>query len=306
MRFFTLLLFLGTCFGLWAQAPAGAKKSLLDKATLEAYVRQLELLPPSLAVKAGTPKASIYPNYLDMPVEVETPNGVYALHYFVSKDGQMLLKGNIFDVNQQPFENERKLLKTDLQPSFGTPGAPLVMVLFSDFQCPNCKEEAKVIRDNVEKNYPKDIRVYFKDFPLEKLHPWAKAGSIAGRCVFRQQPASFWDFHDWVYEHQAELTADNLKTKIMGWADTKNIDSAKLGQCMETRATEKEVDREVAEGRMLGVSGTPQIFLNGRPLPPGALPWQTLDQIIKAELEFAKKAGAGEKCCEVTIPGLAK
>jgi protein-disulfide isomerase len=306
MRFlFTLFLTAAVCGIVGAQTSAPAQKPALDKAALANYIRQVELLPPQLSVKVGDPKASIYPNFLDVPVEVETPNGIYALHYFVSKDGQLLIKGNIFDVNKPPFENERKQLKTDQQPSFGTPGAPIVIVVFSDFQCPNCREEAKVLREHLQKDYAKDVHVYFKDFPLDKLHPWARQAAIAGRCIFHEQPASFWDFHDWIYEHQAEITADNLKTKVLGWAETKNLNAAKLGECMDSKATEKEVDREVAEGRALGVSGTPTIFINGRPMT-GAIPWQTLDQILKAELEYAKKNGAGEKCCEIAIPGLAK
>ena len=304
MRLFSILLItLGACFAAAAQTPA--KSSGPDKAKLEAYIRQVELLPEQLKVRVGDTTPSVYANFLDVPVEVETPNGIYAIHYFLSKDGKLLVKGNMFDTGMAPFEAERKHLKTDLQPSFGTPGAPVVVVVFSDFQCPKCKEEAFIIRDNLRKTFEKDVRVYFKDFPLETLHPWSKQGAIAGRCVFRQQPAAFWDYHDWIYEHQSEINPDNLKDKVQGWGETKSLDVAKLGTCIETKATEKEVDRSVAEGRLLGVSGTPTLFINGRPIT-GALPWANLEQLIKMEIEYAKKAGAGEKCCEVTIPSLVK
>jgi protein-disulfide isomerase len=301
----SLFILVTACFAAAAQTPAPSKTPSLDKAKIEAYIRQVELLPEGLKVKVGDGTPSVYANFLDVPVEVETPNGIYAIHYFVSKDGNLLVKGNLFDMRTAPFEAERKQLKTDMQPSFGTPGAPVVVVVFSDFQCPKCKEEASIIRDNLRKTFEKDVRVYFKDFPLETLHPWSKQAAIAGRCVFRQQPAAFWDYHDWIYEHQSEINPDNLKAKVEGWAETQKLDSAKLGECIATKATEKEVDRSVAEGRMLGVSGTPTLFINGRPIT-GALPWPNLEQLIKMEIEYAKKAGAGEKCCEVSLPGLAK
>lgn len=294
------------CSTVGAQAPA-TPKSALDKPTFEAYLRHLELLPASLKVVVGDPKPTIFEGFLEVPVEVVTPNGVATLRYFVSKDGRHIIKGNLFDISKYPFQQELNKLRTDLQPSFGTPGAPVVVVVFSDFQCPNCREEAKVVRESMAKAFPDKVRVYFKNFPLEQIHPWAKPAAMAARCVFRQQPTAFWDFHDWMFEHQPEINAENLKTKVIGWAESKNVDSAKLGQCMDTKATEAEVNREIAEARSLGVTGTPMMYINGRPLQ-GAIPWQTLEEIIKRELGFqqtsAATAAPGEKCCEVTIPSL--
>ena len=77
-----------------------------------------------------------------------------------------------------------------------------MIVEFSDFQCPYCKEEAKMLRQNLIQTYPKQVRLYFKDFPLENMHPWAKAAAIAGRCVFQQKTDAFWEYHDWIFAHQ--------------------------------------------------------------------------------------------------------
>ncbi len=283
---------------------AETPKSAFDKPTFEAYIRRLELLPANLKVNIGEPKPTAFDGFMEIPVEIVTPQGVAPVRYLVSKDGKTIIKGNLYNIAKNPFQPELDKLKTDLQPSFGTPGAPVVMVIFSDFQCPNCREEAKGLRENVTKAFPDKVRVYFKDFPLEQIHPWAKPAAIAGRCVFRQKPAAFWDYHDWIYEHQQEILPDNLKTKIVGWAETKNLDTDKLTQCMDTKATEGEVDKEIAEGRSLQVTGTPTVFLNGRALQ-GAIPWTTMQEIIKRELGFQETAAtAGEKCCEVTIPSL--
>lgn len=298
MRFIaTLLLALGAC------ALAQTKKPPLDRPRLESYVRHLELLPADLPMKIGEPTPSHFASYYNLPVEITTPNGVYALHYFISADGQTLVRGIMTDLTKPPFEAERKQLTTAGQPSFGPADAPVNIVVFSDFQCPNCKDEAKIVHGNLGQTFPKDVRVFFKDFPLEKLHPWAKQAAIAGRCVYKQQPAAFWDFHDWIYEHQAEISPEDLKTKVAGFAETKNLDAAKLSGCIDAKATEAEIDREVAEGRLLGVSGTPTLFVNGRPLT-GAVKWEQLEQIVKRELEYGKKSA--EKCCEVSLPGLAK
>jgi protein-disulfide isomerase len=288
-----------------ARAAQPAKNSALDKATLEAYLRRVELLTPSVKMVIGDPKPSMFEALYEVPVEVVTQNGIVPLRYFVSKDGKLIVKGNVYDVSKNPFQGELNKLKTDLQPSFGSPGAPVVLVLFSDFECPRCKEEAQAMRANLLKEFPDKVRVYFKDFPLEQMHPWAKPAAIAGRCVYRQQPAAFWDYYDWIYEHQGEILADNLKTKVAGWAESKNVDTQKLIECMDTKATEAEVDREVVEGRNLLISGTPTLFINGRPIT-GAIPWDTLKEVINRELGYQQTAAdAGEKCCEVTIPSLA-
>src|SRR6202012_3027934 len=106
--------------------------------------------------------------------------------FYVSMDGQKIIRGTVFDLNQNPFKHELDLLKTQYQPNFGTPGAPVVLVEFSDFECPFCRQEAQVLRQNLLKAYTKEVRLYYMDFPLESPHPWAKAGSIAARCMFHQ------------------------------------------------------------------------------------------------------------------------
>ncbi len=97
-----------------------------------------------------------------------------------------ILQGQVFDIATNPFKKDLDKLKTAFEPSMGTPGADVVMVEFSDFECPYCKEEAAMLRQNLLSAYPKQVRLYFKTFPIESLHPWAKAAAIAAKCVFRQ------------------------------------------------------------------------------------------------------------------------
>ena len=165
-----------------------------------------------------------------------------------------------------------------------------------------------MLRQNLLTAYPTQVRLYFKDFPIESIHPWAKPAAIAGRCVFRQNPSSFWSYHDWIFAHQADITAANLKDKVMEWAKgQKDIDALQLGQCMDTKATEAEVDKNIAEGRALDVNATPTLFVNGRRIAQ-AIDWPNLRGIIDYEIEYQKTAkNAGEDCgCELKLdaPGL--
>ncbi len=296
-------LFLLACLLLPVAQPASDKKSALDKPTLEAYVRHLFVWGPQIKVEISNAKPSALPGMMEVNVRASAGSASQDLLFYVSKDGQKIVQGTVFDVKDNPFKADLDKLKTDLQPNFGTPGAPVVLVLFSDFQCPYCKEEAKMLRGNILSAYPKQVRLYFKDLPLEQIHPWAKAAAIAGRCVFKQNPAAFWDYHDWIYEHQGEITKENFREKALEFAKGKEIDALQFGRCMDTRATEAEVDKSVGEARELKVNSTPTLFVNGRKLP-AQVAWPDLRQIIDHEIEYQKTAkNAGEDCgCEVKLP----
>ena len=285
-------------------AQTKTKPAAFDKPKFEASVRHLLLPDPRVEITIDDPKPSSVAGLKQIDVRLNYMGSTQHYLFWISDDGHQVLYGRMFDITRSPFQTDLDRIHTDLSPSFGTPGAPLVLVLYSDFQCPACKEEAKALRENIVKTYPTDVRVYFKDFPLESIHPWAKMASICGRCVFRQVPAAFWDFYDWAYEHQTEITGENLKDKVLEFAKTKNLDTLQLSRCMETKATEGEVDKSIAEGKSLDIDQTPTLFINGRRIP-GSIPWQNLKALIDAELPYAKaNPESGEKCCEVKIPSV--
>ncbi len=294
LRFTGLLVF--------AWLAAAGERSALDKATLEAYLRHLFLWGPEIRVEVADPKPSAVEGLLEVRVRAQAGAASAEQTFFVSRDGRRILQGVVYDVNDHPFRGNLSKLKTGADPSLGTPGAPVVLVLFSDFQCPYCKEEAKMLRQHLLAAYPTQVRLYFKDYPLESIHPWAKAAAIAGRCVFRQSEGAFWEYHDWVYEHQSELTPENLKRKVLEFAQGRNLDALQLNRCLETRATESEVDASLAEGRSLQVNATPTLFVNGRRLA-SQVSWPQLKAIIDFEIEYQKTAHtAGDSsCCEVKL-----
>jgi protein-disulfide isomerase len=302
------LLTLAAAFLLAAPVSAqNQKKSALDKAVLEAYVRHLFVLKAEIKVQVGDPKPSQLEGFVDVVVHASLGEASQDFPFLVSKDGSKILQAVVYDVNSNPFKPDLDKLKTEVQPSLGTPGAPVVLVEFADFECPVCKTEAIMLRQNLLAAYPTQVRLYFKDFPIESLHPWAKPAAIAGRCVFRQNPSSFWSYFDWIYAHQADITAPNLKDKVMEWAKgDKDIDVLQLGRCIDTKATEAEVDKNLAEGHGLDINATPTLFVNGRRIPQ-IIDWTNLRGIVDYEIEYQKTAkNAGEACCEVKLdtPGL--
>ncbi len=284
-----------------AEAPPPPRNAL-NKADLEFYVRHLYIWAPQIEVEIGDPKPTAIEGLLEVPVRASFQGNSKELALYVSKDGQHIFEGNTYNVGENPFrETIEKITNID-QPGFGKEGAPVVIAVFSDFQCPYCAAEAKVLRTQVPAAYPEQVRVYFHDFPLQ-AHKWAKPAALAGRCIYGLDPAVFWDYHDWIFENQKSITEQNVSAKVMEFAGGKGLDPLKLSPCIEKRETEAKIDESIKEGMAVGVSSTPTLFINGRRVP-GSLQWEQLKQIIDYEIEYQKVAkNAGDDCgCEVSVP----
>ena len=287
-------------------------KATLDKAALEAYLRHAELWIPQVAVTIDDPQPSAYlPGFSEVAVHLTYQGQSKDERYYVSQNGKSVVKGDVYDLTKSPFQSALDRIKTENQPSYGKAGAPVSIVVFGDFQCPVCKAEADVMRKNLVQSFPDKVQVFFKDFPLESIHPWARAASDTGRCIYKQDPQAFWKFHDWIYENQEGVTGDNLNSKVMAWAGTASVDTIQLGRCVDGKVTDSEVAQNMAEGRALGVDATPTSFINGRKLV-GAMEWPILQQLVNLEIEHqaaaakaAKETAKCEDACVVTIPSLA-
>lgn len=276
---------------------------VLDRPRLEAYFRHLFVWPQPIQIAIADPTPAPMPGYWLIKVTGSQGQGSITENFFLSQDQKNIIRGQVFDANENPFKPELDKIRTEFQPATGTSGAPVVLVEFSDFECQYCREEAKVLRDNLLKEYPKDVRLYFMAFPLEQIHPWARAAASMGRCIFHQQAGAFWDYHDWIFEHQAEITPENLKSKVLEFAKTKGIDVDQLSKCVENKATDEEVNQTIAMGKALEVQSTPTIFINGRRLA-GAMAWPDLKRVIDYEIDYQKVAkNAGENCgCDLRLP----
>jgi protein-disulfide isomerase len=279
-------------FSLFSAASAlgqPAAVAQVDKVAIEAYLRRLEMWVPDVSVKIDDPKPNAYANgYSELTVHLSYNGQGKDERYYISTDGKRLFKGEPFDLTRSPFQANIDKLTLDKQPSFGGVKPTVNIVVFADFQCPYCKAEAEILRTKVTQTFPDAVRIYFKDFPLESIHPWARAGSVAGRCVYRQSATRFWDFHDWIYKGQSEITADNLREKVVAWATEAKLDAPSLGACIDTKATNAEVNASMAEARSLGINATPTVFLNGNKFE-GSLEWPVMEQLIKFELEYQAK-----------------
>jgi len=285
-------------------AADSGEKTALDKATLGAFVRHLLIWGPQINVTVSDPVPSELDGFSLVKVTGTAGGTSQSQMFYVSKDGKQVVRAVVYDIDKNPFHQDFERITVTDQPSMGTPGAPVRIVAFTDFECPYCRQEAESLRANLLKTYPEQVRLYFKDFPLESIHPWAKLAAIAGRCVYRQSGDAFWKYHDFVFAHQSEINPQNARDKLLEYSSKlPGIDALKLTRCIDSKETAGEVNDSIAEGKALGVNSTPTLFINGRKISQN-LPWKNLKQVIDFELNYQKTAkNAGDiDCCTVKLP----
>jgi protein-disulfide isomerase len=287
---------------------AGPSTPKFDKSKLENYIRYAEGFLSSVKIIIDDPVPSGNAGFFRVLVHLSQGDNKLERLYYLTPDGQHFINGSVWDLNGSPFQDTLANLPANGY-SFGPADAKITVVVFSDFQCPFCQGFAQTVRQNLPAKYPKDVRVVFKDFPIDAIHPWAHAAAEASHCFGNQSPDAFWAFHDWIFAHQKEITPQNLREKVMALGKEKALDEEKLGSCLDTHASAAAVEESIKAGKNLMVQQTPTLFINGR-LEPGALPWPELDAVLKLELGRpaaipgpASKAG----CCEVSvIPSISK
>lgn len=299
------LLAVGLAAVIQAQSPAGAH---LDLPAIESYIRHLLMWTPGIAVKLGEPTPASMPGLYRLTVRGTAGQKSQDEVFYVSADGQTIIHGDVFDVKKSPFEADISRLKTEDQPFLGTPGAPVTIVEFSDFQCPYCRQESSIVRKDLMEAFPHDIQLYYVDYPLESIHPFARGAAVLGRCIYRQNNASFWAYHDWIFEHQGEITPENLRERGMAFSGAdKNLDMKQLTDCAVATAPREEVDHNKTIGDSLKINSTPTFFVNGRRLV-GTIALQDWKMVVQHEIDYAKTLKKEADCCSIqlALPGMGK
>ncbi len=277
-----------------------AAQPALDMAALEAYVRHLFIWNPEIKVAFSEPKPSGVAGLQELVVSAAGEGRSEQHRLLVADDGRAAILGTLFRLDQNPFQADLDRISLGSGPSLGSPEAPVVLVLYTDFQCPYCREQSLDLRRNLPRAYPTEVLLYVKDFPLEPIHPWARKAALAGRCIYRQGSSNYWSFHDWIFENQAAFTPQNIVERILDYAQTRPIDTLQLSRCLEDGSAEAEVDRSIAEARSLQIDSVPTLFINGRRINR-QLSWAQIKTIIDNELYYqrATKKSGQAPCCVV-------
>lgn len=161
-------------------------------------------------------------------------------------------------------------------PSRGGAQAPVTIVEFSDFHCPFCKQVVPTLV-KLESQYGDKLKLVFRDFPIEGLHPGASKAHEAARCANEQ--GKFWAYHDKLFAGPSSSSPELFK----GFAKAVGLNDAAFETCLGSGKHQEAIKKDIEEGQRAGVTGTPAFFINGR-LLSGAQSLEAFSRVIDEEL----------------------
>ena len=171
-------------------------------------------------------------------------------------------------------------------PIRGSGKAAVTIVEFSDFHCPFCRQVQPTLT-RLLSDYGDRVKLAYRDFPLDRLHPRARKAAEAARCANEQ--GKFWEYHDKLYLGGADTSPEKLRAL----AQETGMNVSIFEQCFASGKRGSEVDKDVVQATDLGVTSTPSFFINGRPLS-GAQPYERFVGIINDELAHSGRKPTGQ------------
>lgn len=194
------------------------------------------------------------------------PLGRQSVPVLMSKDGKYIILGELVDSKVNPLEETMKKISLKDVPVRGNQNAKVTIVEYSDFQCPFCQSASTNVLPKILKDYDGKVKLVYKQFPLEQIHPWAKNAAIAGVCAYEQGNDKFWKFHDLVFTKQKEIIAEKSMDQLKGFAKDAGLDTNKFNSCLSSPDSTAKVQNQIKEGISVGVNSTPSFFVNGLPI----------------------------------------
>lgn len=165
----------------------------------------------------------------------------------------------------------------DDDPVRGPDDAPITIVEFSDFECPYCRRWHAEVYQQLFDTYGDQIRLVYRDFPLESIHPNAEPAAQAANCAYEQ--GAFWGYHDRLFSMELGLGQE----AYLEYASQLDLDEVEFQDCLESKRYQEEVQSDFEFAANLGVRSTPTFFINGIAVV-GAQPFDIFQQVIEREL----------------------
>ncbi len=170
----------------------------------------------------------------------------------------------------------RAELEISNAPFLGSNNPKVTIVEFVDFKCPNCKAEAPILRQMMQK-YGNKVKLIIRNFPVESTHPGTNQLANIAMCAYEQ--GYYWPLHDWLYAEQDNLD-NNLTDEVIdslaykfGW------EANKMKSCLANPNVKVVVNKDYADGYRFGIGGTPTFFINGEKVE-GVVPFSAWELFL--------------------------
>jgi protein-disulfide isomerase len=239
-----------------------------EKARLVDYVQKKYKTPPSVHLTVTEGPFVQDSCFRKLQFRAQDTRSNFRLDLFASSDLRFLAR-EVMDVKVDPIAEEKQkaeALSAGLTggdfPARGKADAPVTLTVFSDFECPYCSQFAAIMKD-LSPDTASKVRLVFRQLPLS-MHPWARPAAEATACAQEQGNSYFWDFHDFLFDRQKDITRDNVLQKLAESAKSlPGFDQRKFAACVIERKTAAQVDRDVSFAQDNAINATPTVFLNG-------------------------------------------
>lgn len=146
----------------------------------------------------------------------------------------------------------------------GKEDAKVVIVEFSDFQCPACKAAYSEMKKVLEA-YKDKVKIIYRDYPLVSIHQYSQ--QAANAAEFAAENGKFWEWHDLMFTNQdfwASAVDDKKLEELFGiYAKSLGLDGDKMVEAVRTNKYNDKIQKDISDGDKSGLTGTPTIFVNG-------------------------------------------
>lgn len=165
----------------------------------------------------------------------------------------------------------------DDDPFIGPEDAAITIIEFSDYECPFCKKWHDEVFFQLLENYPDEVRIVYRDFPLTNIHPNAITAAVAANCANAQE--RYWDYHSALFSDDYGLN----RNAFVQYAEDLNLDVDAFTTCLDSGEYQAEVQADFDFAANLGIRSTPTFFINGIAVV-GAQPYEVFQEVIEGEL----------------------
>lgn len=199
--------------------------------------------------------------------------------------------------NKQPSNEDNNKVKRNKEdvniagegddPMLGNPEAPITMTVFGDFQCHFCRNFELQIKPQIIEKYVKSgkVKIIARDFPF--LDDNSTLAAEAADCALEQN--KYWEFSDALHSGQETREILSITPAVLKEiAEKLKIETSKFDKCLDSNQYFDEINKDFEDGKILGITGTPTIFIN-KEIIKGAQPFSEFEKIIDALLSETKR-----------------
>lgn len=251
-------------------SPVTGQVILSDVFAIPVDARPLELRLGALAEQILQTPVTVAFDKTDLPDDLwgvsivkQTQFGPFAFHGFVDASRRFMLVGRRGFLNVDPGVSLLQSLNVTHAAKRGNAASKIQIVELSDFECPSCSRAHIAFEPLIRKNLSK-ISYSRLDLPLFETHQWSIYAALAARAIQRVAPDKYWDYVDFMFKNQEQISKNNVDSVIKNYVEDHDIDWKKIEPIYKSKSERADLLAQVSRAFDNGVNATPTFIVNGQ------------------------------------------